>query len=160
MSGDTLYPAIADHGLIGDMQTAAIVATDGTIDFLCLPKFDSPTVFARLLDAERGGFFRVEALMPEARREQRYLRDTNVLLTRFIGATAELELADFMPVERGRSPSKIVRLARVRRGTATVRCVCAPRFDYARASHELALANGAGTFTATAGTGLRRTTSA
>src|SRR5205814_5942941 len=65
-----------------------------------------------------------------------------------------------MPVERGRSPSRIVRLARVRRGTATVRCLCAPRFDHARATHELALANGAATFTATSGTGLRLTTSA
>src|SRR6185503_14987635 len=74
------YPAIAVHGIIGDLETAALVTLDGTIDFLCLPSFDSPTVFLALLDAERGGRFAVEAQVADARREQRYLRDTNVLV--------------------------------------------------------------------------------
>jgi hypothetical protein len=116
MTDGARYPPIADHGVIGDLQTAALVATDGTIDFLCLPEFDSPTVFARLLDADRGGFFGVAPLMEGAQREQRYLRDTNVLVTRFAGEAADVEITDFMPVARRRSPSKIVRLARVTRG--------------------------------------------
>src|SRR5215217_1901967 len=57
-----VYPEISDHGLIGDLQTAALVATDGTVDWLCLPRFDSPSVFASLLDAERGGRFRIHAV--------------------------------------------------------------------------------------------------
>jgi len=53
------YPNIADHGLIGDLQTAALVTTDGVLDWFCCPRFDSPSVFASLLDAERGGFYRI-----------------------------------------------------------------------------------------------------
>ena len=53
------YPNISDHGLIGDLQTAALVTTDGTLDWFCCPRFDSPSVFASLLDAERGGYYRI-----------------------------------------------------------------------------------------------------
>src|SRR5690242_3925270 len=154
------YPAIADHGIIGDLETAALVALDGTIDFLCLPSFDSPSVFLSLLDAERGGRFAVGALIADARREQRYLRDTNVLVTQTIGAEAEVALYDFMPVLRRPSPSRVVRLARVVRGRARIRCVCAPRFDYARGSHSVTITGNAATFTATSGHRLRLTTTA
>ena len=118
---------IAKHGLIGDLQTAALVALDGTIDFLCLPEFDSPTVFARLLDAERGGAFTITPAMGEPRAEQRYIRDTNVLVTRFVGDEAELEVVDFMPVDRAPGPSRIVRHLRMLRGRTRARVVCAPR---------------------------------
>lgn len=154
------YPAIADHGIIGDLETAALVALDGTIDFLCLPSFDSPSVFLALLDAERGGRFAVEPQIADARREQRYLRDTNVLVTRTTGAAGEVELYDFMPVPRRPSPSRVVRLARVTRGRAQIRCVCAPRFDYARGSHAVAMAGNAATFTSAGGDRLRLTTTA
>ena len=154
------YPAIADHGIIGDLETAALVALDGTIDFLCLPSFDSPSVFLALLDAERGGRFAVEAQIAESRREQRYLRDTNVLLTRTTGAAGEVELYDFMPVPRRPSPSRVVRLARVTRGRVRIRCMCAPRFDYARGSHTVAITGDAATFTSTGGDRLRLTSGA
>jgi GH15 family glucan-1,4-alpha-glucosidase len=154
------YPAIADHGIIGDLETAALVALDGTIDFLCLPSFDSPSVFLSLLDAERGGHFMVEALIANARREQRYLRDTNVLVTQTIGAEAEVGLYDFMPVPRRPTRSRVVRLARVTRGRARIRCVCAPRFDYARGSHSVAISGDSATFTSASGDRLRLTTTA
>ena len=154
------YPAIADHGIIGDLETAALVAPDGTIDFLCLPSFDSPSVFLALLDADRGGRFAVEAQIADARREQRYLRDTNVLVTRTIGAAAEVALHDFMPVPRRAAPSRVVRLARVTRGRTRIRCVCAPRFDYARGAHTVTISGGAATFAAGDGTCLRLTTTA
>lgn len=129
---DERYPRIADHGVIGDQRTAALVSLDGTIDFWCAPEFDSPTVFATLLDATRGGHFSVA---PEGGQavSQQYLRDTNVLITRFdVGAT-QVEVTDFMPVELRPSTSRIVRLVSVRGGAATIRMRCAPRFDYARA---------------------------
>ena len=154
------HAAIADHGIIGDLETAALVALDGTIDFLCLPSFDSPGVFLALLDAERGGRFVVEAQIADARREQRYLRDTNVLVTRTTGAGAEVVVYDFMPVSRRPSPSRVVRVARVTRGRARIRCVCAPRFDYARGSHTVTIADGAATFTSADGARLRLTTRA
>src|SRR5215218_10938899 len=76
------YLPIEDHGIIGNLYTAALVGTDGTIDWLCLPAFDSPSVFCSILDAEKGGHF---ALRPVeyTRSQQLYLPDTNVLLTRY-----------------------------------------------------------------------------
>lgn len=125
------YPRIGDHGVIGDQRTAALVATDGTIDFWCAPEFDSPTVFASLLDASHGGRFVIAP--PNGRpTSQRYVRDTNVLVTRFAAGSAEVELVDFMPVERAPCASRIVRLVAARGGSTAVRLCCAPRFDYAR----------------------------
>jgi GH15 family glucan-1,4-alpha-glucosidase len=132
------YPRIGDHGVIGDQRTTALVALDGTIDFWCAPEFDSPTVFAALLDETRGGRFTV-ALEGGQPVSQRYVRDTNVLITRFAAGAAEVEVTDFMPVERRPSTSRIVRLVSVRGGPATIRMRCAPRFDYARARHTTAI---------------------
>ena len=154
------YPAIADHGIIGDLETAALVARDGTINFLCLPSFDSPSVFLALLDAERGGRFAIEAQIADAHQDQRYVRDTNVLVTRTIGSAAEIALYDFMPVPRRPSPSRVVRLARVTRGRALISCRCAPRFDYARAAHTATISGSSATFTAADGRRLRLTTEA
>jgi len=159
-TNDLQYPPIGAHGVIGDLRTAALVATDGTIDFLCAPEFDSPTVFARLIDAERGGSFSIEPLTALTNREQRYLRDTNVLVTRLTGGGAELEIFDFMPVERRSSASRIVRYVRMLRGSARVRCVCAPRFDYARGTHLVALRAGSADFVPLVGAALRLTTRA
>ena len=158
--GDERYPAIADHGVIGDLQTVALVALDGTIDFLCLPEFDSPTVFARLLDAEVGGCFAITPAMSEPRREQRYVRDTNVLITRFIGDDAELEVVDFMPVERAPTASRLVRYVRALRGRTRVRLLCAPRFDYGRSTHDIEIGEDGAVFRAASGAALRLTTTA
>jgi GH15 family glucan-1,4-alpha-glucosidase len=132
------YPPIADHGLIGDLQTCALVDTNGTIDFFCAPRFDSPTVFASLLDAEKGGSFRLAAT-PECPTKQMYFPDTAVLITRFVSPDGVGEVADFMPVRPGGATDQheIVRAARVVRGKMSFAVEVAPRFDYARADHKL-----------------------
>ena len=75
--------AIADHGLIGDLQTAALVTTDGSVDWFCCPRFDSPSVFGALLDDERGGHFRIRPAGVDYTSKQMYFPDTAVLVTRF-----------------------------------------------------------------------------
>ena len=92
------YPLIGDHGLIGDLQTAALVATDGSIDWFCVPRFDSPSVFAALLDDQKGGHFRIAPADADVTYKQFYWPATNVLVTRFLAADGAAELTDFMPV--------------------------------------------------------------
>jgi GH15 family glucan-1,4-alpha-glucosidase len=133
------YSPIESYAVIGDLQTAALVGLDGSIDFLCLPAFDSPSVFAALLDAERGGRFSVHPTLNGARHKQLYLPDTNVLLTRFLSDDGVAEISDFMPVHRERHPSRIVRRVKTVRGRITFRVRCAPRFDYGRAGHALSI---------------------
>ncbi|HET7896723.1 MAG TPA: trehalase-like domain-containing protein, partial [Flavisolibacter sp.] len=79
----TGYLPIGDYGIIGNLHTTALVSLKGSIDYLCLPRFDSPTVFARLLDAEKGGFFSITPQMTDVVTKQLYLPDTNILVTRF-----------------------------------------------------------------------------
>ncbi|HKB31101.1 MAG TPA: trehalase-like domain-containing protein, partial [Streptosporangiaceae bacterium] len=76
------YPNISDHGLIGDLQTAALVTTDGTVDWLCFPRFDSPSVFASLLDADHGGHFRIAPDRDDYVTKQLYFPNTAILITR------------------------------------------------------------------------------
>ena len=92
------YKLIEDYGIIGDLHTVALVGIDGSIDWCCLPHFDSPSVFAAILDDEKGGYFKISAVSPE-RCKQLYLPDTNVLITRFFTADGIAELIDFMPIE-------------------------------------------------------------
>jgi GH15 family glucan-1,4-alpha-glucosidase len=92
------YLPIEDHGVIGDLHTAALVGVDGTIDWLCLPRFDAPSVFASILDDEKGGHFKLHPLF-YTRSQQLYLPDTNVLLTRFLSPQGVAEVLDFMPIE-------------------------------------------------------------
>ena len=113
------YPAISDHGLIGDLQTAALVATDGTIDWFCTPRFDSPSVFASILDQERGGRFRIAPSREEYVTKQLYFPDTAILMTRFMTPDGVGEVVDFMPISTPERPTdrhRIVRLVRVVRG--------------------------------------------
>jgi GH15 family glucan-1,4-alpha-glucosidase len=132
------YPLIENHGVIGNMRSAALIAVDGTIDFFCYPSFDSPTVFASLLDSEKGGWFRIDPQIEEARYKQMYLPDTNILISRYLSDSGVAEVTDFMPVETGEKPSayadQIVRMVRVVKGTVSFKIRCAPRFDYARSS--------------------------
>jgi GH15 family glucan-1,4-alpha-glucosidase len=133
------YPAISDHGLIGDLQTSALVATDGTIDWFCTPRFDSPSVFASLLDQERGGRFRIAPSSGEYVTKQLYFPDTAILITRFMTPDGVGEVLDFMPIskpERATSDHRIVRLVRVVRGEMEFLLECEPRFDYGRATHD------------------------
>ena len=91
------YLPIAEHGLIGDLHTVALVGTDGTIDWYCCPRFDSPSVFAAILDADRGGLFRISPDCDGWSSKQLYLPDTNVLITRFLMPDGVGEVQDFMP---------------------------------------------------------------
>ena len=93
------YPAIEDHGLIGDLQTAALVSTDGTVDWMCLPRFDSPSVFASLLDHRGGGRFALAPVGGKHVTRQMYLPDTAILVTRFLSPGGVAEVMDFMPIE-------------------------------------------------------------
>jgi GH15 family glucan-1,4-alpha-glucosidase len=130
---------IEDHGVIGNMRSTAMVAVDGTIDFFCFPDFDSPTIFAALLDAKKGGYFSIRPSIECLRQKQMYLPDTNILLTRFLSEDGVAEVTDFMPVQESEGQSayahQILRMVRVIKGEVTFELRCAPRFDYARATH-------------------------
>ncbi|GGL08052.1 glycoside hydrolase family 15 protein [Streptomyces flaveus] len=137
------YRPIEDYGVIGDMHTVAMVATDGSIDFLCLPRFDSPTVFGAMLDDTEGGTFQISPAADGARLRQIYLPETNVLLTRFLSADGVGEVTDFMPVGDVRHTHAIVRRVKGVRGRFGFRFRCAPRFDYARSPHRTEQRDGA-----------------
>ncbi len=130
------YPPIADHGLIGDLQTAALVATDGTVDFYCYPRFDSPTVFASLLDDKRGGRFALAPRGPHVTK-QMYLPNTAVLVTRFLSSEGVAEVVDFLPIENPKIATdrhRLVRMVRGIRGHVELEASVEPRPDYARGS--------------------------
>jgi GH15 family glucan-1,4-alpha-glucosidase len=132
------YPPIAEHGLIGDLQTAALVTTDGSIDWFCCPRFDSPSVFGSLLDSQHGGHFRITPTDEGYTTKQLYLPETAVLITRFMTEDGVGELLDFMP-PTGRQATdnhRLVRLMRCVRGRVKMHAEIAPRFDYGRAPHE------------------------
>jgi GH15 family glucan-1,4-alpha-glucosidase len=136
------YKPIEDCGIIGDLHTIALVSSDGSIDWCCLPRFDSPSVFGAILDDEKGGYFKISAVAP-ARCKQLYIPDTNVLITRFFGDEGIAELTDFMPIE-GRSlrhsPPRyhqIIRRVSTVAGNVRIRVECFPAFNYARDRHEI-----------------------
>ncbi len=129
------YQAIENYGVIGDLNSIALVGRDSSIDFLCLPDFDSPSVFAALLDKERGGFFRFTPDFDHVRHKQLYLPDTNVLLTRFLSRQGVGEVTDFMPVEELFVGKELIRNVACIQGTLNFQMECCPRFDYARARH-------------------------
>jgi GH15 family glucan-1,4-alpha-glucosidase len=136
------YPPIAEHGLIGDLQTAALVTTDGSVDWFCCPRFDSPSVFGSLLDRERGGHFRIAAEGDDVVVRQLYFPDTAILVTRFMTPGGVGEVLDFMPVEDPQQATdrhRLVRVVRCVRGQLRFELECAPRFDYGRQEHQLEL---------------------
>ncbi|WP_229053436.1 glycoside hydrolase family 15 protein [Aeromicrobium sp. Leaf350] len=131
---------VAAHGLIGDLRSAAMVAEDGTIDWFCPGRFDAPSVFASILDEERGGSWTIQPDETVRRTQQFYLPDSAVLATRFLTDAGVVEVNDFMPISCARDPhhrQRIVRRVQVVRGSATVRTRLAVRPDYARGSAEL-----------------------
>ena len=138
------YPLIAEHGIVGDLQTAALVSSAGTVDWWCSPRFDSPSIFASLLDNERGGYCCIAAdqsIDGNATVRQLYLSDTAVLLTRFMSPSGVGEVVDFMTPVSCPTPTdrhRLVRVVRVVRGRLPFTLTCRPRFDYGRASHTLA----------------------
>ncbi|MBK3573759.1 glycoside hydrolase family 15 protein [Streptomyces sp. MBT65] len=131
------YLPIAEHGLIGDLRSVALVGTNGTIDWYCCPSFDAPSVFAAILDAERGGSFELAAAVP-ARTKQFYFPDTNVLITRFFTEDGVGEVQDFMPVSSETDESarhRLIRRVLCVRGSVPFRTRVAPRFDYGATAH-------------------------
>ncbi|MGW1537918.1 glycoside hydrolase family 15 protein [Streptomyces aureus] len=136
------YPPIADHGLVGDLQCAALVSAKGVVDWFAAPRFDSPSIFAALLDHDRGGWFRLAPSRPEGTWKQLYYPDTAVLVTRFMSPDGVGEVLDWMEPDLSGTPSarhRLVRTVRTVRGTVDFALECRPRFDYGRAAHELAL---------------------
>jgi GH15 family glucan-1,4-alpha-glucosidase len=135
------YPDISDHGLIGDLQTAALVTSDGKIDFFCCPRFDSPSVFCSLLDADKGGYFQIRPATDNYVTKQLYLPNTAILITRFMTPDGVGEVQDFMPIIQGGPTDRhrLVRQVRVARGQMQFVVDLQPRFDYGRARHTVDL---------------------
>jgi GH15 family glucan-1,4-alpha-glucosidase len=142
------YPNISDHGFVGDLQTAALVSTDGTVDWFCCPRFDSPSVFASLLDAEKGGFCRITPDRDDYVSRQLYLPDSAILITRFMTPDGVGEVHDFMPVIEGPATRRhrLVRHIKVVRGVMRFAVEIQPRFDYGRKPHELIRTDEGGVF--------------
>ncbi len=142
------YPDISDHGLIGDLQTSALVTSDGTIDFFCCPRFDSPSIFASLLDHDNGGYFRISPAGGNYVSKQLYMPDTAMLVTRFMTPDGVGEVLDFMPVIEGKPTDRhrLVRHLRVARGTMQFAMDLQPRFDYGRARHTIEASEGGAVF--------------
>ena len=129
---------IEDYGIVGNCHSAALVSSRGSIDWLCLPRFDSPSLFARILDLERGGGWTIQ---PAGRFQaaHRYLDDTNVLETVFNTASGRVRLLDFMPVSVAQggtaaAPYGLVRIVEGLDGDHEIESRCEPRPDYARAA--------------------------
>jgi len=129
------YAPLADYGVIGDLRTVALVGRNGSIDFMCFPDYDSPSIFAALLDRRKGGRFLLAPVLEGARQTQLYLPDTNVLMTRSLSAEGVAEVSDFMPLAEGGEAQAVIRRAKTVRGEIRFRMICDPRFDYGRAEH-------------------------
>ena len=135
------YLPIAEHGMVGDLHTVALVGTNGTIDWYCCPAFDSPSVFGAILDKRDGGFYSIRPTGGEWSSKQLYFPDTNVLITRFFTPGGIGEVQDFMPIEAqpDMHRHRLLRRVVVVRGAVEFEIETQPRFDYAREEHEVEL---------------------
>ncbi|HYK49953.1 MAG TPA: glycoside hydrolase family 15 protein, partial [Terriglobales bacterium] len=134
------FEPIENYGVIGNMRSIALVGVNGSIDFLCYPHFDSPTVFAALLDDERGGCFQIQPQLKLRHVRQMYLPDTNILLTRFLAEEGLAELTDYMPIGTDEEqPNEIIRTLSVIRGEIDFKMRCQPRFNYAMCGHSVTI---------------------
>jgi GH15 family glucan-1,4-alpha-glucosidase len=144
------YKPIEDYGIIGNMRTAALVGKEGSIDWFCFPHFDSPSVFAAILDDERGGRFRIAPVDEDVTYKQSYWPDTNVLVTRFLSAAGVGQVIDYMPVGvPADQPGEqwLVRRVQVVRGSMVFKMECQPAFNYARDTHETSISPEGACFT-------------
>ena len=143
------YQPIEDYGIIGNLETAALIAKNGNIDWLCFPRFDSPSIFAAILDDNTGGSFRLYPKTDEVTLKQLYWPDTNVLVTRFLATEGVGEITDYMPVgspRDSRGYHGLIRRLRVVRGEMLFRMECLPAFNYARDSHTTQIVDGGAKF--------------
>src|SRR5258706_6630818 len=128
---------IENHCIVGNLRTAALIGLDGAVNFLCWPRFDSPSIFDSVIDDERGGSFELTPVLNGPRHRQLYLPDTNVLLTRFLSSDGVAEISDFMTIGDLDAGSRLVRRVKAVRGSIHFRMRCMPRFDYARLGSEI-----------------------
>jgi GH15 family glucan-1,4-alpha-glucosidase len=131
------FQPIEDYGVVGDLYTVALVGMNGSIDFMCFPNFDSPSIFAALLDPENGGSFQVAPLFEQTQYKQLYMPDSAILLTRFLSDAGVAEVSDFMPITQLGHAHDLVRRAKTVRGDVKFRMRCDPRFDYGRRGHKV-----------------------
>lgn len=131
------YQPIEDYGVIGDLHTVALVGIDSSIDFMCFPMLDSPSIFARLLDHDKGGYFKLSPVGVDYRQKQLYLSDSAVLFTRFLSSEGVAEISDFMPISDHEADRALIRRVKVVRGQMTFEMICEPAFDYGRAKHSI-----------------------
>ncbi|MBA2680016.1 MAG: glycoside hydrolase family 15 protein [Ktedonobacteraceae bacterium] len=148
MSEAQKYLPIEDYAVIGNLHTVALVGKNGSIDWCCLPRFDAPSVFGAILDADKAGFFRISPTdMSGVKCQQLYLPETNILLTRFLSADGVAEVTDFMPIKEVDTPEhehKLIRSIAMVHGSLSFTLICRPAFNYARDSHDVVLSeNGA-----------------
>jgi GH15 family glucan-1,4-alpha-glucosidase len=149
-STEVRYLPIEAYGMIGDLYTVALVGRNGSIDWCCLPDFDSPSVFGALLDADKGGFFRLAPFEQESlSTKQMYFPETNILITRFLTNDGVGEITDFMPIKQKgteRFEHHLIRAVHIVRGSLTFQMTCRPAFNYARDTHTLDLSKHGATF--------------
>jgi GH15 family glucan-1,4-alpha-glucosidase len=132
---DERYLPIEDYGIIGNLHTVALVSLQASIDFMSFSRFDAPTVFCKLLDADKGGFYSIMPQMKNMVTKQLYLPDTNVLVTRFFADEGIAEIIDYMPVDKNSYDCAVIRKVTTVRGMVKYDLRCAPRFNYARSKH-------------------------
>jgi GH15 family glucan-1,4-alpha-glucosidase len=134
------YQQIENYGIIGNMRSAALVGIDGSIDWFCFPHFDSPSVFAAILDDKKGGFFQIKPVEDRFKNKQFYWPDTNVLISRFLSADGVVEITDYMPVGseiKEEEDYRIVRRVKGIHGKIRMKMECLPAFNYARDDHQV-----------------------
>ena len=137
------YQPIENYGIVGNMHTAALVGQDGSIDWFCFPRFDSPSVFAALLDDQKGGRFKITPLANNITSKQFYWPDSNVLITDFLSTSGAGRLIDFMPVGLPRGHAwhhSLIRRVTALRASMAFQVECRPAFNYARDPHQLRIA--------------------
>ncbi|MGA2601937.1 MAG: glycoside hydrolase family 15 protein [Bryobacteraceae bacterium] len=148
-----MYLPIEDHGIIGNLRSVALIGKNGSIDWFCYPRFDSPSVFAAILDDQKGGYFQISPKSDDVTRKQLYWPDTNILVTRFLSADGVGEVTDYMPIDAPRDDvgfHGLIRRVKVVRGSMTFRMECYPAFNYARDTHSIELVEGGAKFTSPA----------
>ena len=131
------YQPIENYGIIGDLNTVALAGLNGSIDFLCFPNFDSPSIFAALVDKKKGGYYAISPVFREMKTKQLYLPDTNVLLTRFLSIEGVGEITDFMAIEKRHHRKRLIRRVTTVRGEVQYRMFCRPRFNYGQSQHTI-----------------------
>ncbi|MDA1220175.1 MAG: glycoside hydrolase family 15 protein [Chloroflexi bacterium] len=136
------YLPIEDHGIVGNMRTVALIGINGSVDWFCCPNFDSPSIFAAILDENKGGYFKIAPTCDGVTHRQLYWPETNVLVTRFLSPDGVAEVIDFMPVDyqgHEHEVDQLIRRVNIVRGTMALRMECFPAFNYARDEHEIRL---------------------